>query len=157
VATSWSKALALPGERIGFLAISPRVPEAVQIADACTFTNRILGFVNAPALWQLVVAETGGQTIDIAPYQEKRDILHEGLTRIGYQCVKPEGAFYLFPETPIPDDVAFVRMLVDEGILAVPGVGFGRGGHMRLSITVPKRVVKQSLPGFERAFRRARS
>lgn len=156
VATSWSKALALPGERIGFLAISPRLPDAESVIDACTFTQRLLGFVNAPALWQLVVAETGGQTIDIRPYQQKRDILYEGLTRIGYRCVKPQGAFYLFPETPIPDDVAFVRSLVDEGILAVPGVGFGRQGHMRLSITVPQQVIEKSLPGFERAFRRTR-
>ncbi len=157
VATSWSKALALPGERIGFLAISPRLPEAAELADACAFTQRVLGFVNAPALWQLVVAETGDQTIDVRPYQEKRDILYDGLTRIGYRCVKPQGAFYLFPQTPIPDDVAFVRSLVDEGVLAVPGVGFGRAGHMRLSITVPKTVVERSLPGFERAFRKARA
>ncbi len=76
------------------------------------------------------------------------------MTRIGYRCVKPPGAFYLFPDTPIPDDVAFIRALLEEGILAVPGSGFGRGGHMRLSITVPRDTVVRSLPGFERAFRK---
>src|SRR5437870_4317022 len=93
VATSWSKSLAIPGERIGYLAFSPRMPEAAQLFEACTFTSRVLGFVNAPALWQWVVAEVGDQVIDVAPYREKRDLMYEGLTRIGYRCVKPEGAF----------------------------------------------------------------
>ena len=156
VATSWSKTLALPGERIGYLAISPRIADADKLADACTFTIRVLGFVNAPAIWQWVAAEVGDQSIDVAPYREKSGILYRGLTEIGYRCVRPQGAFYLFPETPIADDVAFVRMLVDEGVLTVPGTGFGRPGHMRLSITVPKKTVEGALPGLERAFRRAR-
>jgi len=156
VATSWSKTLALPGERIGYLAVSPRIADADKLADACTFTIRVLGFVNAPAIWQWVAAEVGDQAIDVAPYREKSGILYRGLTEIGYRCVRPQGAFYLFPETPIADDVAFVRMLVDEGVLTVPGTGFGRPGHMRLSITVPKKTVEGALPGLERAFRRAR-
>lgn len=156
VATSWSKSLALPGERIGYLAISPRMPEAKTLAEACTFTNRVLGFVNAPAIWQWVVTEAADAIVDIGPYQEKRDILWNGLTRIGYECIKPQGAFYLFPRTPIPDDVAFVKLLLKEGVLAVPGSGFGRGGHMRLSFTVPKGTAERSLPAFERAFRNAR-
>jgi aspartate aminotransferase len=156
VATSWSKSLALPGERIGYLAFSPRMPEAAELFEACTFTNRILGFVNAPALWQWVVAEVGDQTIDVAPYREKRDLMYEGLTRIGYQCVKPQGAFYVFPRTPIDDDVAFVRMLAEENVLTVPGSGFGMAGHIRISLTVERDTVVRALPGFERAFRRAR-
>jgi len=156
VATSWSKTLALPGERIGYLAVSPRIADADKLADACTFAIRVLGFVNAPAIWQWVAAEVGDQSIDVAPYREKSGILYRGLTEIGYRCVRPQGAFYLFPETPIADDVAFVRMLVDEGVLTVPGTGFGRPGHMRLSITVPKKTVEGALPGLERAFRRAR-
>ena len=156
VATSWSKTLALPGERIGYLAVSARIADADKLADACTFAIRVLGFVNAPAIWQWVAAEVGDQAIDVAPYREKSGILYRGLTEIGYRCVRPQGAFYLFPETPIADDVAFVRMLVDEGVLTVPGTGFGRPGHMRLSITVPKKTVEGALPGLERAFRRAR-
>jgi aspartate aminotransferase len=157
VATSWSKSLAIPGERIGYLAFSPRMPEAGDLFEACTFTSRVLGFVNAPALWQWVVAEVGDQTIDVAPYREKRDLMYAGLTRIGYQCVKPQGAFYVFPRTPIADDVAFVRLLADEGVLTVPGSGFGMPGHIRISLTVDRETVVRALPGFERAFLKARA
>lgn len=153
VATSWSKTLAVPGERIGFLAISPRLMGAEELFEACTFTNRVLGFVNAPALWQWVVAEAGHEVIDVAPYREKRDLMYEGLTRIGYRCVKPQGAFYVFPASPVPDDVAFVRRLAEEGVLTVPGSGFGCPGHIRISLTVPQDTVVRSLPGFERAFK----
>jgi aspartate aminotransferase len=156
VATSWSKSLAIPGERIGYLAFSPRMPEAAALFEACTFTSRVLGFVNAPALWQWVVAEVGDLVIDVAPYREKRDLMYAGLTRIGYQCVKPQGAFYVFPRTPIDDDVAFVRLLADEGVLAVPGSGFGMPGHIRISLTVERETVVRGLPGFERAFKKAK-
>jgi aspartate aminotransferase len=114
-----------------------------------------LGFVNAPAIWQLVVGEVGGETIRIQPYEEKRDLLWGELTRIGYRVVKPNGAFYVFPETPLSDDVEFMKVLLDEGILAVPGTGFGRPGHMRLSLTVPRAAIERAIPGFERAFERA--
>jgi len=157
VATSWSKSLAIPGERIGYLAFSPRMTEAAELFEACTFTSRVLGFVNAPALWQWVVAEVGDQVIDVTPYREKRDLMYEGLTRIGYRCVKPQGAFYVFPRTPIPDDVAFVGLLAEEGVLTVPGSGFGAPGHIRISLTVERETVVRALPGFERAFHRARN
>jgi aspartate aminotransferase len=156
VATSWSKSLAIPGERIGYLAFSPRMPEAAALFEACTFTSRVLGFVNAPALWQWVVAEVGDQVIDVSPYREKRDLMYQGLIDIGYSCVKPQGAFYVFPRTPIPDDVAFVRMLAEEGVLTVPGSGFGMAGHIRVSLTVERDTVVRALPGFARAFHRAR-
>ncbi|HVQ75793.1 MAG TPA: pyridoxal phosphate-dependent aminotransferase, partial [Candidatus Binatia bacterium] len=156
VATSWSKSLAIPGERIGYLAFSPRMPEAAELFEACAFTSRVLGFVNAPALWQWVVAEVGDLVIDVGPYRDKRDLMYEGLTRIGYQCVKPQGAFYVFPRTPIPDDVAFVGLLAEEGVLAVPGSGFGAPGHIRISLTVERDTIVRALPGFARAFRRAR-
>ncbi|MCC6861795.1 MAG: pyridoxal phosphate-dependent aminotransferase [Bryobacterales bacterium] len=156
VAHSWSKAQAIAGERIGYLAVSPRFPEAAELINACTFTNRILGFVNAPAIWQWVVAESGEATVDVAAYQRKRDLVCENLSRFGYQVNRPQGAFYVFPRTPIPDDVAFIRLLQKEGILAVPGSGFGRAGYFRLSLTVERRVIEGSLPGFERAMRAAR-
>ena len=150
VTYSWSKALAIPGERIGYLALSPRLEELEALRDACTFANRILGFINAPAIWQWVIAEVADLRIDPHPYQEKRDVLWEGLTRIGYEVTKPQGTFYMFPKAPIPDDLAFVRGLMEEGILAVPGSGFGRSGYFRLSLTIPRRTIERALPGFER-------
>ena len=151
LAYSWSKALAIPGERIGYLALSPCLPELEALRDACTFANRILGFINAPAIWQWVMAEVSDLQVDPRPYQEKRDLLWEGLTRIGYEVTKPQGTFYMFPKAPIADDLAFVRSLMDEGILAVPGSGFGRPGYFRLSLTIPRRTIERALPGFERA------
>jgi aspartate aminotransferase len=155
VATSWSKSLALAGERIGYLALSPRLPEAADLLAAYSFANRVLGFVNAPALWQWVVAEIGDLTIDVTPYREKRDLMCEGLMRIGYECMKPQGTFYLFPRTPIADDVAFVGLLAREGVLTVPGTGFGMPGHMRRSLAVDRDVVVRSLPVFECAYHKA--
>jgi aspartate aminotransferase len=155
VTYSWSKALAIPGERIGYLALSPRLPEVEALRDACTFANRTLGFINAPAIWQQVMMEVADFKIDPASYQEKRDLLWTGLTRMGYEVTKPQGAFYMFPKAPIPDDLAFVRSLMDDGILAVPGAGFGRGGYMRLSLTVPAGTIERALPGFERALARS--
>jgi len=155
VVWSWSKAMGIAGERIGYLAISPRVEEAEALANACTFSTRILGFINAPAIWQWVVAETADVTIDIGEYQAKRDRLCGALAGMGYELMPPEGSYYVFPRTPIPDDIAFIRMLQEEGILAVPGAGFGRSGYMRLSLTIPRRQLERSLAGFERALRRA--
>jgi len=151
VTYSWSKALAIPGERIGYLALSPQLPELEALRDACTFANRILGFINAPAIWQWVIAEVADLQVDPHPYQEKRDLLWEGLTRMGYEVTKPQGTFYMFPKAPIADDLAFVRTLMDEGVLAVPGSGFGRPGYIRLSLTIPRRTVERALPGFKRA------
>ncbi len=156
VASSWSKTWAVAGERIGFLAISPRLPGADELHNACTFTNRILGYINAPAIWQWVVAEAIEAQPDLAVYQEKRDLLCEGLAQIGYEVRKPQGAFYLFLPTPVTEDIAFVRTLQDEGVLAVPGTGFGRSGYIRLSLTVPRETILRSLPGFARALKKAR-
>jgi len=154
---SWSKAQALAGERIGFLALSPRLPDWPQMAAACTFANRTLGFVNAPALWQLVMAEAADACVDTSLYQHKRDVFCAGLTAAGYDVRKPEGGYYIFLKTPILDDVAFVGHLVKQGVLAVPGTGFGRGGHIRLSMTVPLDTIERSLPAFQRALQAARS
>ena len=128
-----------------------RLPDAPRLYDACVFATRTLGFVNAPAIWQLVMMEVGGLNVDPAPYQAKRDLLWHGLTSIGYEVAKPQGAFYMFPRAPVPDDVAFVRRLMAEGILAVPGSGFGRRGYIRLSLTIPLEQMERSLPGFARA------
>jgi aspartate aminotransferase len=151
ITTSWSKKWGLAGERIGYLAISPRLPGASALSNACTFTNRILGFINAPAIWQHVSAEAPDESTDMAIYQEKRDLMCDGLARMGYEVRKPQGAFYVFLKTPIPDDLEFVRILQAEGVLVVPGSGFGRGGYIRLSLTVPRETIVRSLPAFARA------
>ncbi len=99
---------------------------------------------------------TPDAVIDMRDYQEKRDLLCDALANIGYQMRKPEGAFYVFLKTPIADDVAFVGKLAEHGVLTVPGTGFGRGGYIRLSLTVPRATVERSIPGFEAAFRAVR-
>jgi aspartate aminotransferase len=154
LAFSWSKAMAIPGERVGYLAMSPRLGEIAALRDACTFANRILGFINAPAIWQWVAGAVPDVVVDVAQYQAKRDRLCDALTAMGYDAPRPQGSFYVFPKTPIPDDVEFIRRLMAEGILAVPGSGFGRAGYMRLSLTISNEDLERSLPGFERAIGR---
>lgn len=151
VCSSYSKDLSLPGERIGYVAVNPAVAEVDTLVGAITLTNRILGFVNAPALMQRVVGRLQGATVDIGLYRRNRDRLYEGLVEAGYTCHKPEGAFYLFPRSPIPDDVAFVRILQKENILGVPGSGFGGPGYFRLAYCCSYPTVERSLPGFRRA------
>ncbi len=157
IAWSWSKAMAIPGERIGYLAISPHLKGAAQLRSACTVAHRILGYINAPAIWQRVVGAVPDATVDIAHYQTRRDLLCDALTGMGYHAPRPQGSFYVFPKTPIADDVEFIGRLQEEGILAVPGIGFGRAGYMRLSLTLPLAMIERSLAGFERAIRKTRS
>lgn len=151
--TSYSKDLSLPGERIGYLAVHPQAPDRGELIEAMTFTNRILGFVNAPALMQRLLPAVQGLTVDIGLYQKKRDLFYQGLTKAGYQLIKPEGAFYLFPRSPIPDDVAFVQALQEELILTVPGTGFGTPGYFRIAYCVPDQTIEKSLAGFEKVFK----
>ncbi|RLA96728.1 MAG: pyridoxal phosphate-dependent aminotransferase [Deltaproteobacteria bacterium] len=149
---SYSKSLNIPGERIGYVAINPLFSGAGELMDALTFTTRILGFVNAPALMQRLIPLAGYDQVEIKNYQRKRDLLYEALTEFGYEVVKPGGAFYMFPKTPIEDDVAFVADLQRNfHILTVPGRGFGRGGHFRISYCVEMEVIERSLEGFREA------
>jgi len=149
-ATSYSKDLSLAGERIGFLAVHPEVPEKGRFLGGLILNNRILGYVNAPALMQRVVGRLQGKSVDISIYRKRRDMFVQGLREAGYELNVPQGAFYLFPRSPIEDDMAFVRELQKENILAVPGVGFGGPGHFRLSYSVPDVVIEKSIPGFKR-------
>ncbi|MDE3166396.1 MAG: pyridoxal phosphate-dependent aminotransferase [Acidobacteriota bacterium] len=155
LAWSWSKAMAVSGERIGYLAIPPHVGGR-PLRDACIMANRILGYINAPAIWQWVVSLVPEATVDATAYQAKRDLLCDALQAMGYDAPRCQGSFYVFPRTPIPDDIAFIRILSDEGILAVPGAGFGRSGYMRLSLTIARDAIERSLPGFRRALDRVR-
>ena len=115
--------------------------------------NRILGFVNAPALMQRVIAGIQGLRVDVGQYRRKRDLLCDGLASIGYRFHRPEGAFYLFPKTPIGDDVAFVTALQKRRILTVPGSGFGGPGHFRIAYCVDDATIVNAMEGFEETFR----
>lgn len=148
VVTSHSKDLALPGERIGYIAFSPLIEDPGMLMEGLVFCNRTLGFVNAPALMQRLVAGLQRESVDIGEYQEKRDILYNNLTDLGFKMVKPQGAFYLFPASPIPDDVEFVRAAQKHNILLVPGSGFGAPGYFRISYCIDKRIILNSLPAF---------
>ena len=152
ICNSWSKSLGLAGERIGYLALSPRLQDRAELRRACAFCNRTLGFVNAPAIWQRVILESMDETIGPAIYEQRRNVLCDALEAIGYEVRRPEGAFYVFLKTPIPDDIAFTRRLAEEGVLAVPGTGFGRSGYIRLSLTVPLEKIEGSIGGFRGAF-----
>ena len=149
--TSHSKDIALPGERIGFLAVHPQCESAGLLMAGLIFCNRVLGFVNAPALIQRVVKQVQGVTVDVEQYRRKRDYLYNELTRIGYQVVKPQGAFYFFPKSPLEDEVEFVKKLADEKVLVVPGRGFGLPGYFRISYCLPDSVIEGSIAGFEKA------
>lgn len=148
--TSHSKDLALPGERIGYIVIHPAIPEAGLLFDGLVFANRILGFVNAPALMQRLIAELQGESVGIEVYQERRDLLCSHLSKLGFDLVKPQGAFYLFPKSPIPDDVAFVQAAARHNLLLVPGSGFGSPGYFRIAYCVPKQLILSSFPAFEK-------
>lgn len=156
LANSYSKELSIPGERLGYIAIGPEADSLALLVEAMVFCNRTLGFVNAPALMQHVVRGLQGQTVDLTPYRRNRDLFYDRLSRFGYEMVKPDGAFYLFPKSFLADDVAFVNELRAEHILAVPGVGFGRAGHFRLCYCVEEAVIERALPGFERVAQRYR-
>ncbi|MDG0866060.1 pyridoxal phosphate-dependent aminotransferase [Candidatus Lucifugimonas marina] len=157
VATSHSKDLGLAGERIGYIAVNPSDPGKTDLLDALNFSLRTLGFVNAPALMQRVVAGIQRATVDIDIYRKKRDLLYGALTKIGYDCIEPDGAFYVFPKTPIPDDTQFVAELQKELVLVVPGVGFGTPGFFRASYCVQDWVIEGAITGFEKAFAQANS
>jgi len=148
VVTSHAKDLALPGERIGYIATNPACTEAYELQDGLSFANRTLGFVNAPALMQHVVTQLQGVTIDMSQYERKRDLLCTNLAAMGYQFVKPQGGFYLFPRTPIPDDVGFVKALLQRRILTVPGSGFGTPGYFRIAYCVEDQTIEHALDGF---------
>ena len=156
VATSYSKDLSVPGERIGFAAVNPAASGKQKLLEAMALANRILGFVNAPALMQRVVAGLQGIHVDIFEYDRKRRLLCDGLAERGYSFTRPAGAFYLFPQAPVKDDVAFVQALQEELILAVPGSGFGAPGHFRLSYCIPDKTITAAMPGFERAMAKFR-
>jgi aspartate aminotransferase len=151
VGTSFSKDLSLPGERIGYAALNPEMKDRELASAGLVLSNRILGYVNAPAFMQRAVNGLLNVSIDVSIYEKKRDLLCDGLASLGYEFFRPQGAFYLFPKSPIEDDVAFVSALKDENILTVPGAGFGGPGYFRIAYCVSDETIINSMPGFGRA------
>jgi aspartate aminotransferase len=151
VVSSYSKDLSLPGERIGYIALHPEIAEKNPMTEALTLANRILGFVNAPALMQRVVAELQGASVDNTIYTRRREKFCKILADAGYEFMPPKGAFYIFPKSPIADDTEFVAKLQEQKILAVPGKGFGTPGYFRLAFCVEDAVIERSAEAFQKA------
>ncbi len=149
--TSHSKDLALPGERIGYVAVNPGYSERAEFMVGLISCARVLGFINAPALMQNIVRYLQDSSVDVEEYQRKRDFYYNNLTEIGYSVFKPHGTFYIFPRSPIPDDVAFTKALAKHNVLTVPGAGFGTPGYFRIAYCYEDRVLEGSLPGLRAA------
>lgn len=156
VVSSYSKDLSLPGERIGYIAVHPEIADKEELMGVLTLANRILGFVNAPALMQKAVARLQGVTVDCGIYAGRCQKFCEILKRAGYEFIPPKGAFYIFPKSPLADDVEFVNILQEQKILAVPGRGFGTPGYFRLAFCVADRIIERSAAAFEQAMTEAR-
>jgi aspartate aminotransferase len=158
VVTSYSKSLSLPGERIGYIAVGPAVRDADAVVGAFAFTTRVLGFVNAPAFMQRIVAQLTEARVDVGVYARRRDVFKSVLDEAGIRYAEPEGAFYLFCEVPrragstgSGDDMAFINVLKEELVLAVPGTGFGGPGWFRLAYCVDERIIEASRNAFKKA------
>lgn len=153
VVGSFSKNLSLPGERVGFVAVSPDMPGRERLVGGMIFANRILGFVNAPAIGQHLLLRALGQGVDRHIYERRRQAMADVLSRTGYEFFMPRGAFYFFPKSPEPDELVFLERLTRERVLAVPGRGFGMAGYFRLAFCVDEAVIARSEAGFARARR----
>ena len=149
IVNSYSKSLAIPGEGIGYIAVNPAIADVELFVNGMIFAHRTLGFVNAPALFQKVVGDSLDAAVDTEEYKRRRDFLYEQLTALGYFCVKPEGAFYLFPRSFIPDDIEFTKRALKYNLLLVPGTGFGCPGHFRIAYCVDFQTIQNSIPAFK--------
>ena len=150
VCYSFSKSLSLAGERIGYIAVSPKCEGANELYAAVCGAGRALGFVCAPALFQFVVKSCLGKSSDIEEYKKNRDILYNALTKYGYDCISPEGAFYLFVKSPEPDAKKFLERAKKYELLIVPSDSFGATGYVRISYCVSRKTIENSLPAFEK-------
>ncbi|MEQ8198919.1 MAG: pyridoxal phosphate-dependent aminotransferase [Clostridiaceae bacterium] len=147
---SYSKSLSLPGERIGYLLTNSSMDDFDNVMAGLNVSNRVLGFVNAPSLFQRVIARTLGSEVDVNIYKRNRDLLYNHLTKIGFSCIKPEGAFYLFPKSLIEDDVQFAAEAKKFNLLIVPGSAFGCPGHFRLAYCTSYDKIEKSLDAFSK-------
>ena len=151
LASSFSKNLSLAGERVGYLAVSPRLEGREELVAGFILANRVLGFVNPPVVGQYLMAAALGSQVDVSIYAARRKAMAEVLSRAGYDFFLPKGAFYFFPKAPGGDDVTFVKRLQEERILAVPGSGFAGPGHFRLTSCVGENIIRRAEDGLKRA------
>ena len=149
VCYSYSKSFSLPGERIGYIVVPDTGADFARIYGAIAGAARVLTHVNAPSLWQLVVARCAGKAADLSTYAKNAALLYDGLTELGFSCVRPQGAFYLFPQALEPDDAAFCRRAQEYDLLLVPGRDFGCPGYFRAAYCVRTKMIEKSLPRFE--------
>ncbi len=156
VVSSFSKSHSLAGERLGYVLLNPALEDKDKLMQGLVFTNRILGFVNAPAIGQQVLDYALNAGVDISEYEKRKEIICDILSSAGYNYIAPQGGFYIFPQAPGGDDVKFVNKLQKELILAVPGSGFGFSGFFRLSFCVPEKVIRSSAEGFANALKKVR-
>lgn len=154
VVYSYSKALSIPGERIGYVAMQPDIDDFADMVAGLTASMRYLGYVNAPSLQQKMLLKCVDASVDISIYEETRNILYDGLTQMGYTCIHPDGAFYLFMKALEEDDAHFCEVAKEERILMAPGTAFYGPGWVRISYCVPAAVAERSLPGFKRLLER---
>lgn len=150
VGYSYSKSLSLAGERIGYLVIPEEAESSSDIIAAAAVANRILGFVNAPSLMQLAVGACVDVEMDLKHYEDNRNILYHGLSEIGYDCIKPEGAFYLFFKSPIDDDLEFAEKAKEFRLVIVPGTAFHCPGYIRLAYCTSEETIGAALPQFKK-------
>ncbi len=148
VCYSWSKSLSLPGERIGYIAVCPQMQNASELYLAVCGAGRSLGYVCAPSLFQQLIPHVLGKTADLDIYKQNRDLIYNALTQYGYECVHPDGAFYLFVKAPGGDATAFCERAKEQEILVVPCDDFGVSGYVRIAYCVDKERIERSLPGF---------
>jgi aspartate aminotransferase len=151
VVSSFSKNLSLAGERVGYVLLAPDMPGREELMGGLVLANRILGFVNAPAIGQALAAKCAGERVRVSVYERRRDSMARVLADAGYSFTMPKGAFYFFPQAPGGDDVAFVQKLQEQLILAVPGSGFGYPGYFRLTFCVDESIIERSAEGFKKA------
>lgn len=156
VCYSYSKSLSLPGERIGYVLVPEEVTESKAVYAAVAGAGRSLGYVCAPSLFQKVLVKCMGETGDVELYKKNRDLLYEELTKIGYECFKPQGAFYLFVKSLEEDAISFCERAKKEHLLIVPADGFGCEGYVRISYCVDYDMIKKSIPAFGRLFEQYR-
>ncbi len=150
VAYSFSKSLSLPGDRIGYLVLPSEMDDYDDIRQGTEVATRVLGFVNAPALQQKVVAECCDELVDVAYYDANRELLYHALQKYGYECIKPQGAFYIFAKTFISDDMEFCKKAKEYRLLLTPATSFGCSGYVRIAYCVSRETIQNALPAFQK-------